>query len=156
MIYFDSTFWKQSGIFASIIVAVLVLVIYTGTFAQKKDPREAGIDRWAAEYSTDRYGGATPDSTIDLLATALEKGDLDLASKYFMPDKQMVMKSRFEEGKTHNTIDGFVSLLRGPKSGSEPFSGTYQFSIKVADDGIPFLIDLVKNPATNIWKVEEL
>ncbi len=156
MIYFDSTFWKQSGIFATVIGAMLVLVIYTGTFAKKKDPRYEAVDQWSAEYTTDRYGGPTPASTIDLLASALEKKDLELASKYFMPDKQAVMRARFEEGKVNNTLEGFISLLRGPKAGSEPFAGTYQYSIKVADDGIPFLIDLVKNPATHVWKVEEL
>ena len=156
MIYFDSTFWKQTGIFVSIVAAVLVLVVYTGSFAKKKDPRYDAVDRWSAEYTNDRYGGPTPAATVELLALALEKGDVELASKYFMPEYQELMKSRFEDGKTHNTLGGFVAILRLPKKGSEPFTGTYQYSITVAEDGVPFLIDLVKNPATNIWKLEQL
>lgn len=39
-------------------------------------------------YKNDSYGGSTPEETLKLFIEALQKGDIDLASKYFVPEKQ--------------------------------------------------------------------
>jgi hypothetical protein len=39
-------------------------------------------------YKNDLYGGKTPEETFDMYIAALKKGDLELASKYFVIDRQ--------------------------------------------------------------------
>src|SRR3989344_4079216 len=45
------------------------------------------------EYRNDTYGGATPEETLQLFIAALEAEDIELASKYFLPDEREEMKS---------------------------------------------------------------
>lgn len=158
MSYFDRTFWRQTALFLLILAAVAGVVVYTGTFAKetKVDPRQEALDQWAKSYTDDRFGGETPAATVALLAAALEKGDLDLASKYFLPDDQVVMKGKFELGKQRGTLAAFITVLRNVKKGYVPLEGQYQFSVDVGDPTLPFLIDLVQNPATKVWKLERL
>lgn len=40
------------------------------------------------QYAADTYGGRTPEETLQLFIDALKKGDIDLASKYFVIEKQ--------------------------------------------------------------------
>ncbi|MBI4130673.1 hypothetical protein HY468_05120, partial [Candidatus Roizmanbacteria bacterium] len=44
------------------------------------------FDNLEDEYRNDTYGGATPEETLALFIAALEAGDIELASKYFLPD----------------------------------------------------------------------
>lgn len=49
-----------------------------------------------SSVTNDTYGGKTPEETFDLYLAALKKGDLELASKYFVMEKQ---KQRLEQLK---------------------------------------------------------
>lgn len=53
-----------------------------------------------APYKNDTYGGKTPEETFDLYLSALKKGDLELASKYFASNKR---ESRLKVLKNENT-----------------------------------------------------
>jgi len=44
------------------------------------------------KYKADTYGSTTPEGTLALFIDALKKGDADLASKYFIPEKQVEYK----------------------------------------------------------------
>lgn len=46
-------------------------------------------------YRNDKYGGKTPEETFDMFITALEKGDVELASKYFVIKRQEGWKQSF-------------------------------------------------------------
>ena len=48
----------------------------------------AGFERLKDRYRQDQYGGATPEATLKMFIEAFKAGDLDLASKYFIPEKQ--------------------------------------------------------------------
>src|SRR3989344_3905403 len=39
--------------------------------------------------TADTYGGKTPKETLDLFVAALKKGDIELASKYFLLDENL-------------------------------------------------------------------
>ena len=41
-----------------------------------------------AKAMADTYGGKTPQETLQMYISAVEKGDYELASKYFIGDKQ--------------------------------------------------------------------
>ena len=41
-----------------------------------------------AKIAADTYGGKTPQETLDMFISAVEKGDYELASKYFVVERQ--------------------------------------------------------------------
>jgi hypothetical protein len=46
------------------------------------------IEKLKQAYRDDTLGGATPEETLKMFITAFKAGDLKLASKYFIPEKQ--------------------------------------------------------------------
>ena len=62
-------------------------------------------------YRNDKYGGKTPEETFDMFVSALEKGDIDLASKYFVLNKQEQWKKTLEEYKIKALLADFNSEL---------------------------------------------
>ena len=46
-----------------------------------------------AKAMADTYGGKTPQETLQMYISAVEKGDYELASKYFIGDKQEEWKN---------------------------------------------------------------
>ena len=61
-----------------------------------------------AQYETDMYGGATPEETLQLFIVALEAGDIELASRYFLPDEREQIREYFQEIKVS---DGWEKVL---------------------------------------------
>ncbi|TSA56814.1 hypothetical protein D4R42_02795, partial [bacterium] len=53
------------------------------------------IQEQAKEYAADTYGGETPEKTYGMFLQALKMEDIDLASKYFILDKQEEYKQFF-------------------------------------------------------------
>lgn len=72
-----------------------------------------------AVYRNDKYGGATPEETFDMFIAALEKGDVELASKYFVLNKQDDWKKTLEEYKTKALLIDFVNELKSEKTSWE-------------------------------------
>jgi len=73
-------------------------------------------------HQKDVEGGTTPEETFDLLISALKAGNIDLASKYYVPIYQEGAKEGFEEeiknnGGLQNSIKYFVEVrTMGEKS----------------------------------------
>jgi len=116
------------------------------------------LDDMEKKYREDTYGGSTPEETLNLFIDALKKGDTDLASKYFVVDKQEEWKGKLEQSKKAENLNGFIALLEKidiKNGGKELFRGSYQFTYSLGDS-TPWIIDLVTNPLTNKWKIESL
>ena len=109
-------------------------------------------------YANDEYGGATPEETLQLFIDALKAGDVDLASKYFVVEKQGEMRKEFTIGKEKDTLNKFVEILEREKSGSYYGDSKNQFVFTTFDenDVAEFSFDLVLNLETNKWKMSEL
>lgn len=70
-------------------------------------------------YRNDKYGGKTPEETFDMFIAALEKGDIDLASKYFVLNKQEQWKKTLEEYKNKALLADFINELKSEKTSWE-------------------------------------
>jgi hypothetical protein len=98
----------------------------------------------------DTYGGKTPQETLQMYIDAVEKGDYELASKYFVVEKQegelKILKSAPEE----NT-EKILSLLKQSieKQGSYSSTGN-AYTIRK-----PILVDFVLYPS-GVWKIIEI
>ncbi len=73
------------------------------------------LDALEKPYKTDKIGGQTPEETFDLFISALKKGDVDLASKYFVIQKQDDWKKTLEEYKTNSLLANFVLELENTR-----------------------------------------
>lgn len=73
------------------------------------------INKLEAPYRNDKIGGKTPEETFDMFISALKKGDVDLASKYFVIDKQESWKKILEEYHKNNLLANFVLELENSK-----------------------------------------
>ena len=116
----------------------------------------------------DTYGGKTPQETLDMFISALEKGDVDLASKYFIyntneMDKNYMTKNEWLDGlnkaKEEGRIQEIISKIKEVKPserniGSEDLK---EFVILEIDNTIVDYSILLKfNKYSQIWKIESL
>ena len=62
------------------------------------------------------YGGKTPQETFDLFISALENKNVELASKYFILNKQMIWLKTLSEYKNKLLLADFVAELKSIKS----------------------------------------
>lgn len=109
-------------------------------------------------YRQDKYGGKTPEETFNLFLTALEKGDLDLASKYFVVDKQDEWRQNLEKIKANGHLAEMVEDLGGADlTEKDDFEATYYVK-SVSDQGeelwTPIILHRVK--LSGIWKISVL
>ena len=79
-------------------------------------------------HQKDVEGGTTPEETFDLLISALKTGNIDLASKYYVPIYQDGAKKAFEEeirvrGNLQNSVDYFVEIRTKGKKGCSEMKG---------------------------------
>ena len=129
--------WSVVLILAVVAGAVIWFLVNLGpwlkTWQEGKAARTAQ-GRLEKAYRNDKYGGKTPEETLDLFVAALEKGDVELASKYFVLNKQEQRKKTMEEYKRADLLNKFIKELK--KTG-------------------PSSADLKQYPSGN-WKINEL
>lgn len=113
-------------------------------FEKIKEDREKAI-------ANDNYGGKTPQETLDLFITALEKGDYELASKYFVVERQEEWKNNIQEIIGDNKLKTFLDPLKQARGNK----GEYSEDKKIFYINKPINIDLVLYPNNN-WKIDEI
>ncbi len=103
-----------------------------------------------ARALADTYGGKTPQETLRMYIDAVEKGDYELASKYFIGTKQEGELRSFN-GVSKEGLEKYKSFLRealnDPGSYSEDKKGFFLLN--------PVLIDFKQYP-NGIWKIIEI
>src|SRR3989338_5350635 len=118
-------FWKFALGFVAIIFGVLVLLVIWKSYqleqGRKKGDQlaialEEGKKRDYEIAMADTYGGKTPQETLSLYITAVEKGDYELASKYFIQDNQEGELKKLKQLNKENDFNTFFSLLKKSES----------------------------------------
>jgi hypothetical protein len=66
-------------------------------------------------YRDDKYGGKTPEETLGMFIAALENGDIELAGKYFVIEKQEAWIKVFATYKKQALLNNFIQELK-PRS----------------------------------------
>lgn len=133
--------WRQwSVVFILAVLAAFVIwaLLQAGPWLRGWQERSAAnaLRKQAEEQlRNDKYGGKTPEETFDMFIAALEKGDVELASKYFILNKQEQWRKTLEEYKTSNLLSDFVSELESQRSrwvvNSKSETGTAVFDYQV-------------------------
>jgi len=111
--------------------------------------------------TADTYGGKTPQETLDMFVDALNKEDVDLASKYFMLDDNL---SREKWVKTlgilkeRGALDDMARDIRNLKPNPEDSVDANDYKFVLLDDAgmAGATINFRFNEYSKIWKIESL
>lgn len=109
----------------------------------------------------DTYGGKTPQETLEMFISAVEKGDYELASKYFVIAKQKEEKNDLKnllESQDEKSIkfkSEFLEMLKQlqPEENSST-DNTFRMKTKTKM-GPYFFVRFLKYP-NGIWKIIEI
>ncbi|MEK7627521.1 MAG: hypothetical protein AAB397_02965 [Patescibacteria group bacterium] len=111
-----------------------------------------------ARKMADTYGGKTPQETLQMFIDAVEKGDYELASKYFVEGKReewRLIMEQFDE----DSLDWFLNkMLKNAKDGGNLTEKLFYTIKSVADLGKDInysSIDFVFY-SNNIWKINNI
>lgn len=124
------------------------------------------IQEQEEQYAADIYGAETPEATYQLFLEALQKQDIDLASKYFILDRQEEYKELLAEIEKSGQWDEMIKDLSNPRNqrGKLEDENTYVIEI-INDENISVTTIVLRKPQTiigiekkllsDIWKIVE-
>ncbi len=172
---------KRKYVFVVIAALAVVLVIagvimwfgYFSPAAREERRMQEQVDRatraiaeMEEAFRNDTYGGKTPEETLQLFITALEAGDIELASKYFalednMNDPDYLTRRKWEEGlqqKTEEELKSVVSILQRaiPDEDSSAYESDYKFIVQDSQGELEAFINMELNKNSGVWKIESL
>ena len=147
-------YWVWNGFFSETGKARRLVAEQTRAYEAKE---RAYIEAMTA----DTYGGKTPQETLDLFASALEKGDIELASKYFLLDENLSREkwvTRLNDIKNRKLLTAMISDLQRAVTDPDGSVSENDFGFIIyIDKGIVGAhIDMQLNKYTQVWKIESL
>lgn len=170
-------FWKFFiGLVVLVVLGAVIFFVWSGYFspeARQARNTQQNYEKylaWEKAYGDamreDTYGGKTPEETLRMFIDALKKGDIELASKYFMLDTSekspdYLTRRNIEEAlrdkQKKGEIEGLVILVESAISnpGTSLYEGDFEFSIEENGEVISN-INMGLNKYSNVWKIESL
>ena len=104
-------------------------------------------------YQEDTHGGGTPEETLQLFIDALKSGDIELASKYYIPEKQAAVYGELKGVKLSGNLD-FIAQQYSSTTAGKYIEEDRVFSIAITENNkLMFYVRLTKSLATNKWKI---
>ena len=153
-------FLIPAGIFFVLVLAVAAQSWWGGYQWQKQ------VDAWQANlrkpYLEDTYGGKTPEETWAMFLEALKKGDVELASKYFWPEKQVEFKQLLQNTKDQGNLQTWINQMENlRKSGNQSGAADqvyYSFEVYNVQlkQNLTERVVFILSPYTKIWKISLL
>lgn len=120
---------------------------------------------WQKNYENamknDIYGGKTPEETLKMFIDALKKGDVELASKYFMFNENGGIDDEIINNlnilKNKQAFSEIINLILSVKFDEKSSSvDTKWFVVKNKDGIVENSIILKLNKYSGIWKIESM
>jgi hypothetical protein len=150
-----------------LIVALVAVVIVAGWYGFQKyenwsfwremksqaDKFTSEQDRLKVLREADTHGGKTPQETLEMFIAAVEAGNYELASKYFVVEKQGEEFKSLRDAPAEN-IKNVMQLLKGVDGRlltKEPLWISENHYIITT----PILVSFIKYPS-NLWKINEI
>lgn len=116
--------------------------------------------KYVEAMTADTYGGKTPQETLDMFVDALRKGDVELASKYFMLDDNLSREKWVDyllKLKQKNLLSRLADdIEKEARSVGSVYEGNFQFKLYNDDGTTGLLINMQLNKHSNVWKIESL
>lgn len=123
-----------------------------------------GLEDFREKMTADTYGGKTPQETLDMFIAALEKNDIELASKYAWWDggsasiaNKEALVEGLEQAQREGRIQEIVEVLREAKPTGSSLEGYFGFEVRdEKDDELLVLIDMIFNRFSQVWKIKNI
>ncbi len=172
---------KKEFIKFGIIFVLIVLVIFSSVLIYKKYKQNKFNQQqlenyqnylnWEKRYEeamkNDTYGGKTPEETLQMFIEALQKEDIELASKYFAlntneKSEYYLTRKEWEEGlrkiKEKGEIGKIVNILLKvkPDKNAAISKDYYVFTVKDESGNVLVDIDMIFNKFSGVWKIESM
>ena len=121
---------------------------------------EQALDEYYQKFAEDTYGGKTPQETLNMFIEALEKGDIDLAAKYFAMDDNLSRK-KWEDGLKQAQQEGRIGqiveeLKRAQSNNKEDSPNYYQFAVFNENRMVKQTIEMEFNQYSGVWKIKSM
>ncbi|MBI2278614.1 MAG: hypothetical protein HYU81_00960 [Candidatus Brennerbacteria bacterium] len=154
-----SKFWKFVAWFVAIVIVAAAGLWAIGDYQYSEGIK--AFEKWAedtkrateefeARKAADTFGGATPQETLRVYIEAVEKGDYELASKYFVFDRQEKELRSLTNSPPDNVVN-VTRLLREALNNEGSYSADRkEFAIRR-----PILVDFILYPS-GLWKIVEI
>lgn len=115
------------------------------------------IQKSEEKLTADTYGGETPEETYQMFLEALKNQDIELASKYFIIDRQKEYKELLTKIQNSEQWDEMMKDLLSPKNqkGKLEDKNTYVIEI-INDQNVSVTTIVLKIPQSNIGTEKKL
>ncbi len=156
------------GVVVLIVVFWFVYLVFFGPdatrdFEAQKNYNQAmkAIGAYEEAMRNDTYGGKTPQETLNLFIDALEKEDVELASKYFIlrsdGSKNMAFFELLQKIKNEGNIKRFISDLQNyAKPQKSNLDENFAYILYNNDGTVGLQIDMKFNKYSGVWKIESM
>jgi len=144
------------------VIIIIILTIFgwlTRDFWWQKYQQNKVLREFTAlenAYKDDTYGGATPEETLALFIDALKKGDAELASKYFVPEKREEYKKAMINWTRLGKNNDIANQLANVDNNKKPNSSEYQMSAVGLNNIASLIVNFRENEYTKKWLIESL
>lgn len=154
---FNKSFLKFGLGFVAMI-AVGVTALYFDDIKSMKMERDARqyLEELQRQEREDIYGGATPEETLQLFVDALKAGDVELASKYFVLDKQAEWFDNLKKIQNADKLDLMVADILSAERGGDTLNNIAKFVAVNFNQEVVAIINIKINKFSNLWKIESL
>lgn len=171
------SFWTSFIKYVLLIIVVFYLgtvVGFNGLYFINRKQLEAQQKEWEEAllkpYMEDTYGGKTPEETLQLFIDALKKNDIELASKYFVLDKQEKNLTLLREYFIKGSIQELIDNIESAKPTSSVFKDEARYIVESTRDmeiyteGTPLILPrgtvistiIVEKNANGLWKIKDI
>jgi len=161
-----SHYWKFIGGFFALMLVGIIGIPMVAQYMEKQE--EKAREESAANYmqlvtdlqerlKNDKDGGTTPEETLEMFTAALEKGDIDQASKYFVfePKERReeligLLEKIQKEGKFEALLEylGKATLAKD----SDTSYGYAGFSY-LKNGRAEIFVEITKSKYSTVWKI---
>lgn len=163
-------------IIASVIILVALFLLFGGYdgikqfYKNQQERKNAALmikgynemmDTISKTLTEDTYGGKTPQETLDMFIDALEKGDIELAGKYFILDDNLSRQkweNALKDSNEKGEIPKIIGLLKKLEASSEQsiLETEYEF-IVLGESGLAdYIVHMRLNEYSNVWKIASM
>jgi len=117
-----------------------------------------GMELYEKTMTEDIYGGKTPEETLTMFIEALEKGDIELASKYFVLDDNL-SRGKWEEllisYRNKEEIDKLILYLKTAQGTKDAENLIDEFWYTLYDENNNPIrdIQLSLQDYSKVWKI---
>ena len=152
---FDARSWKFVGGFLAIIALALAGLAVSGYLFNPERRATRELEDLNRQYAEDTYGGTTPEETLELFISALEAGDIELASKYFVVDIREEWQVKLMNVKNGNELGNMMVDIGSAKRGKDLSDTSAIFSVVNSNNEVVAVINVAKGP-NDIWKIVDM